>query len=412
MLDIKALEQALSVIGDLGRGEITFDVRDVPVTMRALTADEEALVQRYARDGGGTDGEEDSDGLTLLERYKRATLSYAIVQVGSMDFRNEEFISTGEVTEKGVPVRLPKHRAIRKIIDSWARVATLSLFQKYLELITRIDAEAERAVKFDTQDLDREIARAEKRVADLKAEKERAAIARGTGSPIMLGEADKAAQEQIRGLMSSAAGRPPEDVVAEPEPDPPSPQLATPPRAPTPPPRPQAAPPVVPVRQRVVPPAAAPPAPPPPVTPPAPVHRDVASPEVLGEASFEGMLDSLGDSPEALAAETARLQSMRAQARRMSLDAAAEAEQGVIPASPARRLPPHLAASNVAVDMGASALDTVRRDPAIGDKEVYRLGTTPILDRARPPVPVNRKVPVNEKPKDGPTNPRYRPPGR
>lgn len=434
MLDIKALEKALESIGGLGRGELTFAVNDVEVTMRVLTADEDITVNRYARESAAAkeDGSEDeSDGLSLLERYKRATLSYAIVQVGPVDLRGVDFVATGGVTDKGVPVRVPRHVAVRKIVDGWTRVATVALFQKYLELVNRVDAEAERAVQFNVQDLDAEISRVEKRLAELKQEKERAAIARTGGSPVAFGDADKAAQERIRNLTEAAAGKVAAPAPAAPaapeveaEAEEPSPQFALPPRQPpqraaapvAPPPVPREARPVEPVvRQRVAPPVVAPPSRPAPVAPPAP---QAAPPQPEG-TSFEGMMDSLGDSPEALAAETARLQAMRAQARRASLDAAqqavAEQEMAVVPGNPARRAPPHRAAHNVQnslLDSGASTFEAARPAPSVGDKEAFRLGTAPIVDRARPAVPPSRKVAVNEKPKDSPNNPRFRPAGR
>ena len=125
-------------------------------------------------------------------------------------------------------------------------------------------------------------------------------------------------------------------------------------------------------------------------------------------------MDSMGDSPEALAAETARLARMRQEARRASLDAAqrnvAEAETPVH----TRRAPPHRVAanlSNVAVE-GASAFDGARPVQVPDGREAYRLGAVVLSEPPRAQPKSNTRIPLNEKPKDGPTNPRFRPPGR
>lgn len=388
MIDIKVLEKALAPIGSLGKGELSFTVGDVPVTLRVLTADEDILVQQYARasDDGG-----EVEGLTLMERYKRATLAYAIVAVGPFDLRAEDTVLTGETTSTGAPVRMPRHVAVRKIIDGWTRVATMALFQKYLELINRVDAEAERAVHFNPQDLNAEVERVERRLADLKKEQERTKFVGQAGNPAILGEADRAAQERLRGFAETAAGKAPTKGTK-------AGQEVSVPVVPTPL--------ASPARARVAPPVTAPPIPPPPSLPPPQPHEP--APDM-----FEEMRDSMGDSPEALAMETARLIQMRQAARRASLDAAqqgvAEAEHHVRP----RRQPPHLDAAHVArTVVEGDVFESSRPAPNLDGTETYRLGSVPLSNLPRPKVRSDMRIPVNEKPKDDPTNPRFRPPRR
>ena len=419
MLDIKALEKALTVIGNVGKGEFTFDVDGTPVTMRVLTADEDMVVQKYAREGGNTeDGEEDSGAMNLLERFKRMSLATSIVQIGTIDLRGEDFIATGEVTESGVPIRVSRVTAVRKIIDGWTRTATLALFQKYLEMVRRADAAAEKSVQFDTQDLDAEIGRVERRLTELKEEKAKSDSLRDGGGVIPMqavGEADKAAADRMRMVSNAAGGHmpPASSRVLEPEESPePAAPAASAVRAPV---ASQVAP-VAPVvqapvvhpgppqqpRQRVGPTVAtAPPQPLPPVR--VPVQ---ATPI---EGTFESMQDSMGDSPEDIAAETARLVAARAQARRASL-ASIQDQSGEEPLDipMGGRVPPHRGALNMGdamLDGGAGDIQAVRAGSG-APAEAIRLPSAPVMGQAARGVQGGRPV-INPEVKAGPNNPRF-----
>lgn len=414
MLDIKALEKALAVIGNVGKEEFTFEVDGVPVTMRVLTADEDMAVQKYAREGGQGEEEKDDDegAMSLLERFKRISLAYAIVQVGPVDLRNEDYIATGEVTEAGVPIRVPRVVAVRKIIDGWTRSATLALFQKYLEMVRRADAKAEKAVKFEAQDLDAEIDRVSKRLEELRTEKERAERLRdGSASQAtMVGRADQEAADRLRTVVEAAAGvtaSEPQSVEATPTPAPapaptvvtptPTPVVTTPPVHPGPP------------RQRVMPQGAAPP-PRPVALPPTPVPA-AASPI---EGSFDSMQDSMGDSPEAIAAETARLIAARTAARRASMESVASGGEEPIEVPVRRGPPPHRGALNTAeavLDVGAGDIRATRVSGPVEGVETYRLPPTPVSNRGVGQGG-RQKVVLDEAPKVSSNNPRFRGTGR
>lgn len=384
MLDFKALESALEVIGNVGKGEITFAVGNVPVTLRVLTSDEDLAVQQYARESDG----DEAEALTMLERFKRATLSYAIVQVGTTDLRGVDYVSTNEKTETGVPVRLPKHVAVRRIVDGWTRTATLALFQKYLSLVQRVDMEAENAIHFDPTDLDAEVKRVEQRLEDLKKEQARAGALKtdSLGQMARVAEADKIASTVLRNVSEQAAGQPsaPTPVVEEPRVE----EQAS---APTP-------------RQRIIPPTA-----PPPVRP-----IEVAA-TVEPEPFDDGyMVDSLSDSPESVAAENARLQAARMAARNASIASLQAESQNVIPASASRRTPPHRAAANLAdalVDSGAASIEAARLSSPTDGLETYQLGTQHLSGRGRTPVPpAHTKIAVDTPPSTQATNPRFKAP--
>ncbi|NBR67326.1 MAG: hypothetical protein EBT79_08665, partial [Actinobacteria bacterium] len=176
MLDIKALEAAFARIGEIGKGELKVDVDGVRVWMRSLTPEEDVAVQRYARGDGNID---EMDNITLIERFKRGTLGYAIVQVNDLDLRGVTSIPTGEVLDNGVHVKIPKPDAVRRITEGWSRHATTILFQQYAELVKRVEDDANAKVKFDGVRLDSEIERLESRLEDLRRMK---AATVGTGT--------------------------------------------------------------------------------------------------------------------------------------------------------------------------------------------------------------------------------------
>ena len=367
MIDIKALEKALAHIGKIGQGELTIEVDNLDVTLRVLTADEDMDAQRYSRTPDN-EGEEQVEGLNLLERYKRSLLAYAIVQIGNLDLRNEPYIATGEVTEKGVPVRKPRHVVVRSIIDGWARVTTMLLFQKYLELQRRVDAEAEKAIRFDVKDLDTEIARVEKRLEELKQSRERVNVVRDAGATASSVAATSLRhQEQLATVQAVAAGatlEPEPEPVSEPEPEPETER-----------------PPVPVVRQRAGPTVGAPPIPPAMRAPPQ-RPTPAASPSPA-PSSFEEMQDSMGDGSDSIANETARLLAARQASRRTSLDAAVAEDPPFIDA-PTRRAPPHREAANLTdavLDMEAGSVRAAR----VG-------GANPNAALRMEPAPITRQV--------------------
>lgn len=370
MIDLKTLQKALAVIGNLGKGELTVEVDGTPVVLRVLTADEDIDAQRYSRMNPDGDGE--PEGLVLLERYKRFLLSHAIVQVGSLDLRGVEFVATGDVTDQGVPVRESRPVAVRKILDTWSRVATMALFQKYLELQRRVDAEAEKAIYFDLTDVEAEIVRVERRLENLKKEQKHAlAVQQDKG----MASAVAAVESRLR---NPAPAAPPEETPAAP---------------------PEAAPATSsePVRQRVLPRVAAPP--PRPMQPP-----PVATPPDASD-ELPDITDSLGDGPAQIAAETARLVAARQAARRRSQEVAVEPPPIQAPIG---RAPPHRAAMNTAnavLDTQAGSIRAARPAVVPEGGDVHRLEPVMLSHHAELPNPKAR-IRVNEE--LGTDNPRFK----
>lgn len=168
----EALEKALAPIEKIGQGEKTFPVGSCPVTVRVLTPEEEVEVQQYSNEALGS-GESMSSTAAYLERFKVAVLSHAICQVGDQDLRDVDFVETGEKLENGQAIKVTKLMAIRKLILRWTGSIRIALFKKYGELLIEVESRAEKAVSFEPSDLEAEIERLEKRMEELKAEKER-----------------------------------------------------------------------------------------------------------------------------------------------------------------------------------------------------------------------------------------------
>jgi hypothetical protein len=177
MLDLSILENALAPLSKIGADEITFDAEGISVTLRPLIPEEEVEVQRYAQEA--LSGHQNKDGtdryaaLDFVNRFRKEALAYAIIAVGDLDLHEVEYVATGEMTQSGKPVRIPKHVAMRQTISKWTRTMLQVAFAKYGDLMSKIEEKTMKLVEYDPADLDAEIQRVEKRLSELKAEKER-----------------------------------------------------------------------------------------------------------------------------------------------------------------------------------------------------------------------------------------------
>ena len=344
MLDLRALENAFARISQIGKGECEVEVDGVRVVLRTLLPEEDVAVQRYARG----DGEEDLETLNMVERYKRATIAHAIVQVNDLNLRGVDAIPTGDVLPNGVPVQMPKVMAIRRIVDTWSAQATTILFQRYADLIKQVEDETNTKVKYDTSNIDAEIERLNARIDELRRIK---TVATPTTTAVQV--------EAVREV--NAAHRPSPMDIAET------------PTSPMP-------------RQRVQPTVTAPPPPPQPTTPAVETSEPKdRMPEVMN--SFGEATD------EEVAAEMARI--ARARARMETPEA--------IPV-PQHRVPPHLAAAQVAQPLAAAT-----QIDSVNGVDTFRLPATVVTDRGK--TSVERKVSaatLNRTPNTAPTNPNFK----
>lgn len=175
-INLQALEQAFAAVESIGKGELTFDVGGTPVTLRIVLATEEAAVQEWA--GSELPGDDDDDEQTqvavfnFLNRFKLGTLSYAIIQMGDTDLRDADFIETGETLPNGKPVKVPRHEAVRSLVEKWSSTVRDGMFQKYGELINDVGEKSENAIKFKPSDTESEVERLQARISELKAQME------------------------------------------------------------------------------------------------------------------------------------------------------------------------------------------------------------------------------------------------
>lgn len=171
-LSMKDLQEVMAPLTEIGKGEATFEVNGLKVTVRTLTPEEEIATQRYAR-GALTEGDNNDqiNALDYLDRLRAATLGYSIVQIGDTDFRGVDTIETGEKLSTGVAVKIKKNEAIIKVIEGWSRTMMTAVFQRFTSLLSKVEAQVEKSIQYDDDHIDAEIIRLEEKLAELKAEK-------------------------------------------------------------------------------------------------------------------------------------------------------------------------------------------------------------------------------------------------
>lgn len=157
---------------DLGKGESSFEVNGLQITLRNLTPEEEIATQRYSR-AAIIEGESNDQisGLDFLDRFRASCLGFAIVQIGDMDFRGVSTIETGEKLPNGVTVKVKKHEAIITVTGGWSRSMMTAIFQRFTALTDRLDALVDKNIQYDDDHIDAEVARLEERLTELRATK-------------------------------------------------------------------------------------------------------------------------------------------------------------------------------------------------------------------------------------------------
>jgi len=377
-IDFKALEQALAPIEQIGQGELTFDVGSTTLTLRVLVPTEEVEAQKYAA-GALSENERENTAVDYLDRFRVGCLSHAVVAVGDQDFRNVEFIETGEVLDNGVKVKIARHMAMRKLLLRWTRSALTGVFIKFNELLKRAEMEAEKAIEFEPADITTERERLQKRLEEL-AEKEEQATA-----------ADKSKfAETVETLAQSDA-----QLEREPLEDPDEPEFHPEQVMPV---SKRRAGPITP--QQAPPPAQRPVRAPQPASAQAPLHR--ADPPQADSSLMNTDDDDAMNA--ALDAEHNRLLAMR---RRAQQGVPQPNEGSLLAATGGRRpvqRPPHWDAAAADVELGT--LDTpVPASREAGAQTVYPTFTEDLGTRApAAPAPV-----INPEQAGATTNPRFKP---
>lgn len=205
-MDLASLRAALKPLTKFGQDEFSFDMDEqTTVYLRPLLPKEEMDCQRRAqeilKEVTDTEGLADNDVITrtaalhYFDQFRSFVVSYALIQIGDVDFRGMTHIETGETTDAGVKVRIPLHKALENIITSdWSRAMITIAFAKYGDLIAKISEKAERVARDSIADLDAEIERVELRLRNLRIERE----ARAKGDPSVT-------SQQIAALVKAGA---------------------------------------------------------------------------------------------------------------------------------------------------------------------------------------------------------------
>ena len=426
VIDLASLESSFGAIEKIGKKETTFQVGSQTMTLRILLPEHELAVQRYSssilEDKGENPMQDQHLAQEFLDRFRVATVANAIVAIGDQDFRDVEYIETGDKLPSGVAVKEPKAQVFTRLVLRWVREVRWAVFAKYSELMTEAEVETENLVQFNPVDLVSEIERTKKRLADLEIElekqgaKERSAFSERVALIAQIEDASKAPpapetepEPETEEAAPSAEPEPePEEAAPEPVVAPP-PEPVTAPTAPTAPVRPPEAPEG---RRSIIPEQAAPPAamapgrlPPRPPAHTPQVQQDEPV-DLLPDVrdSFLGGDDDMAASVEA---ETRRIIARR-QGHRLPDDevpSALEVYHGI-------RRPPHADAKEAAEMLETG--EPPRREPRLAGTtdegvDVFALPAEELVRRPQAPA---APAALNPKSGGGAKNPRFRAPGQ
>ena len=173
-LTLSELNDLMSPITKIGKGDVTFDLKGTVMVLRTLEPEEEIEVQRYARaalaDGDATD---QSTAIDYLDRFRSMSLGYSLMRIGDFNFTGLDFVETGDVLPNGTPVKVRKHEAVMGVIAKWSRHLTTAVFRKFGELSEQVESDVDKVLVFEEEevDIDTEIARLEEKITELKDKK-------------------------------------------------------------------------------------------------------------------------------------------------------------------------------------------------------------------------------------------------
>lgn len=225
MLDLTSLKQAFEPLSQVGRDEKTFDVEGTTLTLRPLLPMEEVQVQRFAAsvldEIQGQEGLSNQDQMSraaamdYFDRFRIEVIAYSVVQVNDTDLREVERIPTGEVLDNGTPVQVPRTIAMRGIVQTWSRAMITVCFAKYGDLVQGIADRADKLVSQSLADLDAEIERSEKRLEELKADRETRAKGDPSVTAMQITQLVQAGNEMQADLKRAAAKAEAERMAAQ-----------------------------------------------------------------------------------------------------------------------------------------------------------------------------------------------------
>lgn len=184
-MKLEMLKKAMKPLEDFGKDEIEIDINGTVIVLKTLLPIEEVACQRYAS-GVLEKLKEELDledahmsrhgALDYFDKFRTEVISYALVQVGDLDFREVEYLETGEHLGNGVAKKIKRQVALRDLIQSsWSRAMLTICFSKYGDLIVKLSEKAEKIAETSFSDLVVEIERLEVKLEKLKQEKDKRA---------------------------------------------------------------------------------------------------------------------------------------------------------------------------------------------------------------------------------------------
>jgi hypothetical protein len=226
VLNLDVIQEAFASVEKISQREVTFLIGDLPITMRHITDAEEVEILKYASLALEEGAEDQGTQQEFIHRMKVATLSFAIVQIGEVSFR-EDLVDTGKKLPKSdQPLLMERAQVTRGLLAKWPKPYLTRSFAKYGELTTKVELEAERSIVYDPVDFDAEIARLQARIKEMEEGKKRQEEARldDAGKKVRdvildanQEQIQRSSQEATESLVTSSPEKPPQPQEPEPQ---------------------------------------------------------------------------------------------------------------------------------------------------------------------------------------------------
>lgn len=240
-VSLKQLERAVAAVEDISRYTLDFEVENTQFTLRLVRPSEELEVYAHVRESlENIIVQHDWLAAKQYVHLQRLSLlSFSIIRMGDLDLSGE-YVDTGEMTDAGVPIQVPKAQALREHLEAkWTSTLMGFVFSKYGELVAKQNERNHLHV--DNEKIDEHIARLRAQLVELERIRPPDIKPEDVVRSVFAQKADRRAQKEV--LMPE---------VKIPTPDVPDPRVepASPEDPPPPPPPPPTTPPTAEVRER------------------------------------------------------------------------------------------------------------------------------------------------------------------
>lgn len=169
------LNSAFKRLQSLGEQEETFDIEGMSITVRQLRFEDSLFVSELSM-GAFASAKEDGmmETSSIVQHFKvlqTETLARAIIQIDDLDLRAVQFMETGELTDAGVPVKVPVVEALKGFLEPWSSSLVAGVYERYQRMTQAVEARIEEKVKGTPADIDTEVSRLQSRIKELEDQK-------------------------------------------------------------------------------------------------------------------------------------------------------------------------------------------------------------------------------------------------